>query len=71
MHNIYAGCHMLLFSRFTAIPCLSLQAVKHTYPCPRGTAPVLSKTATAPAPIFYFVKKKQKITKNHTQTRMM
>ena len=70
MHNIYAGCHMLLLSRFTAIPCLSLQAVKHIS-VPKRNSTSSIKNSNSFCPIFYFVKKKQKITKNHTKTRMM
>lgn len=70
MHNIYAGCHMLLFSRFTAIPCLSLQAVKYIS-VPKRNSTSSIKNSNSFCPIFYFVKKKQKITKNHTKTRMM
>lgn len=70
MHNIYAGCHMLLFSRFTAIPCLSLQAVKHIS-VPKRNSTSSIKNSNSFCPIIYFVKKKQKITKNHTKTRMM
>ena len=70
MHNIYAGCHMLLLSRFTAIPCLSLQAVKHIS-VPKRNSTSSIKNSNSFCTIFYFVKKKQKITKNHTKTRMM
>ena len=52
MHNIYAGCHML-FSRFTAIPCLSLQAVKHiSVPKRNSTSSIKNRNSSCPDILF-------------------
>ena len=59
MHNIYAGCHMLLFSRFTAIPCLSLQAVKYIS-VPKRNSTSFIKNSNSSCPDILFCKKETK-----------
>ena len=59
MHNIYAGCHMLLFSRFTAIPFLSLQAVKYIS-VPKRNSTSSIKNSTSSCPDILFCKKETK-----------
>lgn len=64
MHNIYAGCHMLLFSRFTAIPCLSLQAVKHiSVPKRNSTSSIKNRNSSCPDILFC-----KKETKNYEKS---
>lgn len=63
MHNIYAGCHML-FSRFTAIPCLSLQAVKHiSVPKRNSTSSIKNRNSSCPDILFC-----KKETKNYEKS---
>ena len=59
MHNIYAGCHMLLFSQFTAIPCLSLKAVKHIS-VPKRNSTSSIKNSNSSCPDILFCKKETK-----------
>ena len=64
MHNIYAGCHMLLFSQFTAIPCLSLQAVKHiSVPKRNSTSSIKNRNSSCPDILFC-----KKETKNYEKS---